>query len=44
MIDSVVKDFFTQDYVAEHFLRIINRQEVDGESSFTDRENKAIAR
>jgi len=44
MIDAVVKDLFTQDYVAGHFLRIMNAQEVDGELSFIDRENKAIAR
>ena len=42
MIDSIVEDLFTQDYVAEHFLRIMITQEVDGELSFIDWENKSI--
>ena len=43
MIDSVVEDLFTQDYVAENLLRIVNTQEVDAELSFIDSENKSIA-
>ena len=40
---SVKKEnLFTPDFVAQHLVRIMNRQNVDGELSFIDWENKAI--
>jgi len=40
---SVKKEkLFTTDFVAEHLVKIMNRQNVDGELSFVDWENKAI--
>jgi NAD(P)-dependent dehydrogenase (short-subunit alcohol dehydrogenase family) len=41
---SVKKEnLFTPDFVADHLVRIMNTQNVDGELSFIDWENKAIA-
>ena len=41
---SVKKEnLFTPDYVAEHLVRVMNTQTADGECSFIDWENKAIA-
>ena len=41
---SVKKEnLFTPDFVAEHLVQIMNKQNVDGELSFVDWENKAIA-
>jgi NAD(P)-dependent dehydrogenase (short-subunit alcohol dehydrogenase family) len=41
---SVKKEsLFTPDFVADHLVRIMNTQHVDGELSFIDWENKAIA-
>jgi NAD(P)-dependent dehydrogenase (short-subunit alcohol dehydrogenase family) len=40
---SVKKEnLFTPDFVAQHLVQIMNRQNVDGELSFIDWENKAI--
>jgi NAD(P)-dependent dehydrogenase (short-subunit alcohol dehydrogenase family) len=40
---SVKKEnLFTPDFVAEHLVHIMNKQNVDGELSFIDWENKAI--
>lgn len=36
-------NLFTPDFVAEHLVNIMNNQRVDGELSFIDWENKAIA-
>jgi len=41
---SVKKEnLFTPDFVAEHLIKIMNKQNVDGELSFVDWENKTIA-
>ena len=41
---SVKKEnLFTPDFVAEHLVTIMNNQRIDGEISFIDWENKAIA-
>ncbi len=41
---SVKKEnLFTPEYVAEHLVNVMNTQLVDGECSFIDWENKAIA-
>jgi len=41
---SVKKEnLFTADFVADHLVRIMNTQHIDGELSFIDWENKAIA-
>ena len=41
---SVKKDsLFTPEYVAEHLVNLMNTQRADGECSFIDWENKAIA-
>jgi NAD(P)-dependent dehydrogenase (short-subunit alcohol dehydrogenase family) len=37
------ENLFAPDYVAEHLIKIMNTLEIDGELSFIDWENKAIA-
>ena len=40
---SVKKEnLFTPEFVAEHLSKIMNQQDIDGELSFIDWENKAI--
>ena len=40
---SVKKEnLFTPEFVAEHLANIMNQQDIDGELSFIDWENKAI--